>query len=639
MKKPIIPMSIGMDGLFTIKVKESEMIKYDIEVKIHREIKKKEYLDFYRNKSHAIVFNPENTNNAKRKENIYLRSRIMGENIIFMPVCHEENIIDFTFILEEDLVKTGGDSYLSLRGYPKSEGALHGKIFGKVAEKGGWKKIYSSLKHPVQKALWITGISGRSKDQNDPNPDNKDYWYYYDKMNELFIKAATWTENSIWHEIEEENPNPKLGDVGDYCKNKYGDIFIKVDQHFIDHINGNSMDNRKYNLREITCSANSANKDSKKEGCKGVSFRRGKYSAKISFRNKSITKTFDREIDAAKFYDYYIFALHGVYIKNNKTLNMNEIENLLINGISAIPEFYVYERQERDLPVGISLENGLFRVKKQYNGKLFRKNYRTIDEAVKALEEFESMKEEMIKEENDKKLGDFSDEDEYCYIKIIKDDVEYKFKVNTEAYKELGKVSWSIGYRNEAHGAYKGKKKALYVHVYEFYNPDYDKNRDGSIDHVDGDLYDCTIEKLRAANLSLQAQNKKTVGVLPYIGVSLKYMKFEVSFQKTGKSFVYLQDAINDYNNKVIQKYGVDSIGKPLGKINEYIPEGKTTVADLYKKENFNREDIEKFALSEIKAFIMSNKDIRGKLDVRVRNIKMENYKEIRTKVIEMIYS
>ena len=76
---------------------------------------------------------------------------------------------------------------------------MHEIIFGKKAEKGGWKLLKYS-RNSIEKinAIWITGISGRSKDKFDPDPDSDDFYYYSNDEFNYNIKIAKPTEKSIW---------------------------------------------------------------------------------------------------------------------------------------------------------------------------------------------------------------------------------------------------------------------------------------------------------------------------------------------------------------------------------------------------------------------------------------------------------
>lgn len=72
----------------------------------------------------------------------------------------------------------------------------------------------------------------------------------------------------------------------------------------IDHINGNSLDNRRSNLRHITPAQNILNTHvSNKSGRKGVHWRpaRGKWVASITTKNKRIHKQFKTFEEAVEF--------------------------------------------------------------------------------------------------------------------------------------------------------------------------------------------------------------------------------------------------------------------------------------------------------------------------------------------------
>lgn len=91
----------------------------------------------------------------------------------------------------------------------------------------------------------------------------------------------------------------------------------------VDHINGNPCDNRKENLRIVTCSQNSMNKKGRKTGSskfKGVCFakKRNKWQASIRVKNKEkFLGYFKTEIEAAKAYDIAALEHYKQYAKIN----------------------------------------------------------------------------------------------------------------------------------------------------------------------------------------------------------------------------------------------------------------------------------------------------------------------------------
>jgi HNH endonuclease len=90
----------------------------------------------------------------------------------------------------------------------------------------------------------------------------------------------------------------------------------------VDHINGNTLDNRRLNLRLATRSQNCANKGPSKHtsSFKGVSWkqRNGKWCSQIKYRGKVIhIGLYDTEEAAAKAYDVEALIRFGEYARLN----------------------------------------------------------------------------------------------------------------------------------------------------------------------------------------------------------------------------------------------------------------------------------------------------------------------------------
>jgi hypothetical protein len=105
----------------------------------------------------------------------------------------------------------------------------------------------------------------------------------------------------------------------------------------VDHINGNSLDNRRANLRLATPSQNSCNKRKTKTQTssrfKGVYYekRRNNWPARIKIHGKSIRLgTFISEIDAARAYDRAAIKYHTVFARLNFPIEdyANEMNSL-----------------------------------------------------------------------------------------------------------------------------------------------------------------------------------------------------------------------------------------------------------------------------------------------------------------------
>ena len=90
---------------------------------------------------------------------------------------------------------------------------------------------------------------------------------------------------------------------------------------YVDHINSNSLDNRKSNLRFVTPSQNAKNKSAHKNsycGYKGVSRSRLKFKAQIFHNRKSIfLGVFDNPEDAAEAYNKKAKELFGEFARLN----------------------------------------------------------------------------------------------------------------------------------------------------------------------------------------------------------------------------------------------------------------------------------------------------------------------------------
>jgi hypothetical protein len=89
----------------------------------------------------------------------------------------------------------------------------------------------------------------------------------------------------------------------------------------VDHINNNSLDCRRENMRIATQAQNCCNRR-KRPNCiskfKGVSLCRGRYQMKVTSGNNTIVKNFDNEVDAAIMYNEIASILHGEYALLNE---------------------------------------------------------------------------------------------------------------------------------------------------------------------------------------------------------------------------------------------------------------------------------------------------------------------------------
>lgn len=95
----------------------------------------------------------------------------------------------------------------------------------------------------------------------------------------------------------------------------------------IDHINGNTLDNRKANLRACTRSGNQANRKlgaNNTSDVKGVSWEKRMkcWKAKVKYNNVRYESFFKDKIQAAKWYDNKAVELHGEFALTNKMMGL-----------------------------------------------------------------------------------------------------------------------------------------------------------------------------------------------------------------------------------------------------------------------------------------------------------------------------
>ena len=90
---------------------------------------------------------------------------------------------------------------------------------------------------------------------------------------------------------------------------------------FIDHINHNTLDNRKSNLRICTNRQNHQNTlihKTNKVGYKGVSWHKSKWETRIRFNDKKLyIGEFNNKLHAAMAYDIWAKELYGEYASLN----------------------------------------------------------------------------------------------------------------------------------------------------------------------------------------------------------------------------------------------------------------------------------------------------------------------------------
>lgn len=569
----------------------------------------------------------------KSKKQYFINVHFNKENLTLLVLTNNEKIIiGFGIINQERFRYLQQYNFYQHDGYTMAKQShkstnLYELIYGKKSEKGGWKLVHKNEKELIKgeyvnktKARWITNISGRSLNEHDPNPDNTDFLYYYDEENQMNIKIA---EPNKWCEqIEktegnlEEPPTCKEGKPGDFYVTPTGKMYIKVGKFAIDHKNIRRYDDRSSNLREITVAANILNREQrpKRREYIGVQERETIWRSRIDLNSILHSRNFNSAIEAAKFYDYHLFAFYGLDdLPNNNSLSREEIEKVILNGFDAIPDEYQVEenKEQRELPKHISKSRNCYRLHLTYQSDTyFTKNYTTLQEAKDVLpivlKSLEIKKEEDRLEERQKK-GHYKD-DKFGYMNIK--GVIHKFDLET--YEEFVDIEWNWTIDDpRPKGRYKGIAKSLHVHVYEIYFPNYDPIKEGSIDHADRDTTNLTISNLRPGTKTLQSQNADREGEFGYQGIRLSGLIFVAGYSDFGrKSYEYLEDALLSYNTFVDSDPRLNGNGKK-----HLIPQGlKRKMEDFYFKALLSEEIIDNATLDILFSIVSVNTDWKEKL-------------------------
>lgn len=102
------------------------------------------------------------------------------------------------------------------------------------------------------------------------------------------------------------------------------EVMEAKDKEVVDHINHNTLDNRRENLRvcaQVLNMANARIRSDNTSGYKGVTWykRDKKWKAQLQYKGKNINLgTFESRHDAAKMYNFWAYDLFGEYALLNK---------------------------------------------------------------------------------------------------------------------------------------------------------------------------------------------------------------------------------------------------------------------------------------------------------------------------------
>jgi hypothetical protein len=283
-----------------------------------------------------------------------------------------------------------------------------------------------------------------------------------------------------------------------------------INKMVIDHINNNGLDNRKENLRIVSRSQNTQNRN--KIMRKNTT---SKYIGVSKCGNKwaSIYKSikigyFINELEAAKEYDKYALIESKGIAKTNGLINYNDIKhNVLVsyNKNKKLPENIYIHTQHLQLKHNKIYYTNINYKKNRYVSKCFE----TIDEANLELIKFQNIINNIKKkeiEEHYKKEILYNDNNlAYIPLKNNKQCI-----VDKEKWHDLMLYKWSlhdnyvIGFTN----------KTIRLHRYIM-----NANENDIIDHINNNTLDNRIKNLRISDSSKNSHNR--IPKNKYIGVKL----------------------------------------------------------------------------------------------------------------------
>ena len=297
----------------------------------------------------------------------------------------------------------------------------------------------------------------------------------------------------------------------------------------IDHINGNTLDNRRENLRLATISQNNQNLHRDKTDGTYTSKFRGVYYSKNDKRYSSKIKHnykqywlgyFDNEIDAAEAFDMYV--VH------------NKLDFYGLNYPDKKEDYLAREYKPREKHIkavkyyGITQQKGKYIARFDHNNKnIYLLTSKDPIECAKKYDEY-IVKNNII----NKTLNFPKDYPDYQPVNIIRtfceniDDMTVKLliskdnsrcvKIDKEDYDKIKYYKCSFNYDKYVYITINGKMISLHRFLMN------QTDQDIFVDHINSDIYDNTKKNLRISNIAKNAQNRIKLQntTSKYMGVS-----------------------------------------------------------------------------------------------------------------------
>jgi hypothetical protein len=153
------------------------------------------------------------------------------------------------------------------------------------------------------KKIWLSGKRGEGKYTI---VDDEDFTYLSNLK--IYLDSVGRASIGIYSKLHKKQNHVRIHKIIMWCPDGY----------FIDHINGNPLDNRRCNLRIVTpqqnCWHKTQNRKDNTSGYKGVTRHHEKWRAQIYKGGRQIRiGRFTNKIDAAKAYNDKAIDLFGEY--------------------------------------------------------------------------------------------------------------------------------------------------------------------------------------------------------------------------------------------------------------------------------------------------------------------------------------
>lgn len=383
----------------------------------------------------------------------------------------------------------------------------------------------------------------------DFNDVQKLKWYMSDESNKCYIRTFI---------------NRKMVQLHHY-------IYSRVDPEFkglplgyvIDHKDNNPCNNCRENLRMVSHSLNSHNRKksiterttSKYKGVGRGGGSENSWGAKYSNVNLGSYKT---EKEAAKAYDRYVIALHGIeHASHNDVLQDQEISEL------NSPDTYVVQPKCANGYGKCTRADGsiVFEARIGFHGK--NRYIGTYATEVDAQAAYVETKVKLLEEEKQRHFGKHIERNEQGIAIITGCGLDGKVKgytlVDDDRWHDLSQYKWSINRKGYWAGKVNGKGVLLHRYVLNVTDPYI------PVDHIDGNKSDNRTTKLRESNPNHNAHNRRKQNgtTSKYIGVHkikgsdtyVAYISYKCSLENLGL-FCTEGLAALAYNKRAAEIYG-----------------------------------------------------------------------------------